>query len=186
MVVELRRSVVVPVIVALVIEEGVVGVGVGAVCVDVGLISTPSGMVLRSLLVPVECWSSSSTARRRPRQRRDLGGSGLILGARRVGASPARSMVRPSLRLGVMTPGFSCCAATACTLSDDADAGSSCMPSRWIVLSFRRDSGASDEPRESKESILVGDVVPGESGMVLVWESVRVTWMGSISMGESC
>lgn len=47
---------VVPVVVALITDEGVVGVGVvGAVCVDVGLISTPSGMVLRSLLVPAEC-----------------------------------------------------------------------------------------------------------------------------------
>jgi hypothetical protein len=92
-----------------------------------------------------------------------------------VGASAARSMVRPPLRLGVMTPGFSCCAATACTLSADADAGSSCIPSRWMVLIFRRETGASDEPRESRESILVGDAVPGESGFVLVWESVRVT-----------
>lgn len=141
-------------------EEGVVGAGAG-------LISTPSGMVLRSLLVPAECCSSSSTARRRPRQRRDLGGSGLILVGRMVGASATRSMVRPSLRLGVMTPGFSCCVATACTLSADAVAGSTYMPNRWIALSSRRVSGASDEPRESNESILVGDIVPDESGIVL-------------------
>lgn len=50
---------------------GAAGVGVvGAVCADIGLTSTPSGIVLRSLLVPAECASSSSTARRRPRQRR--------------------------------------------------------------------------------------------------------------------
>jgi hypothetical protein len=47
---ELRRSVVAPAV------EGVVGVSVvGPVCGDVGPISTPSGMVLRSLLVPAEC-----------------------------------------------------------------------------------------------------------------------------------
>jgi hypothetical protein len=167
-------------------EEGVAGLGVGAVCADVGLTSTPSGIVLRSLLVPAECCcSSSSTARRRPRQRRALGGSGLTFGKRMMGVSANRSLaVWPSLRLGVMMPGFSCREATAWTLREDADAGS-CMPSRCTALS-RRDIGACDEPRESIESILVGDAVPGESGMLLPREKVRVTLTDSpTSIGDS-
>lgn len=164
------------------------GVGVvGAVWVALGLTSTPSGMVLRSLLVPAECCSSSSTARRRPRQRRAFGGSGLILGGRRMGASVTRSVVeRLSLRLGVMMPGFSRCEATAWTLREDADAGSS-MPSLWAALILRRKSGASDDPRESIESMRVGDDVLGESGIVLPRDNVRDTSSDSpISIGDSC
>lgn len=174
MVVELRRS---PG------RARVVDGVVGGVCADTGLTSTPSGMVLRSLLVPAECWSSSSTAKRRPRQRRAFGGSGLIFGGRRMGASATRSVVeRPSLRLGVMTPGFSCCEATAWTLREDADAGSS-MPSRWAALIFRP---AVEDPRESMESIRFGDGVLGESGLVLVRESVRAMFSDSpMSTGDS-
>lgn len=90
------------------------GVGVLGVKTVVGLTSTPSGMVFPSLLVPVEWCSSSSTARRRPRQRRDFGGSGLTFGGLIIGVSSLRAAVgTPSLRLGVIMPGFSCCAATA-------------------------------------------------------------------------
>lgn len=168
--------------------DGVVGVGVvGAVCVDVGRTSTPSGMALRSLLVPAECCSSPSTARRRPLQRRAFGGSGLILGGRRMGASATRSVVeRLSLRLGVMMPGFSRCEATAWTLREDADAGSS-MPSLWAALILRRKSGASDDPRESIESMRVGDDVSGESGIVLPRDNVRAASSDSpMSIGDSC
>lgn len=140
---------------------------VAIVFAGVGPTSASSGIVLRSLLVPVECGSSSSTAKRRPRQRRALGGSGLIFGGRRIGVSATRSAAeRPSLRLGVMTPGFSCCVATAWTLRDDADAGSS-MPRRSAALIFRP---VTDDPPESIESIRVEDGVSGDSGFVLVRE----------------
>lgn len=77
-------------------------------------------------------------------------------------------------------PGFSCCAATACTLNEDADAGSRFMPSRCAKLCFR---GASEEPREST---LVGDAVSDTLATVLAREMVRVTSRGSpISAGDS-
>lgn len=81
-------------------------------------------------------------------------------------------------------PGFSCWDATACTLRDEDVAGSRPMPSLATALSFRRDSGASDEP---VESILVGDAVSGESGTVLARERGRVRSRDSlISSGDSC
>lgn len=98
-----------------------------------------------------------------------------------IGVSSLRAATgTPSFRLGVMIPGFSCCAATACTLSEDADAGSRFMPSRCTKLCFR---GAWEEPREST---LVGDAVSDVLAIVLAREIVRATSSGSpISAGDS-
>lgn len=75
---------------------------------------------------------------RRPRQRLVLGGSGLIFfPLRAFAAGCTNSTPGTSVRLGVITPGFSCCDATSFTLRVDDDAGSRCMPSRRMALGLR-------------------------------------------------
>jgi hypothetical protein len=110
---------------------------------------------------------SSSSAMRLPRRRRDLGGSGLILG---LMVALIASVVEEfpvgwaSLRLGVMTPGFSCWLATSCTLIVEHEAGSRSIPRRCTALALRCASGLGESDPPSR----VGDRVPGELPSVLV------------------
>lgn len=114
---EFRRS-------RVVLGAGVGGAGFGVIGlvegVDCG--NGRSSGILSTLL----SLSSTGLVLRLPRQRLVFGGSGLIFG---LGGR--------SVRLGVMTPGFSCCAATSRTLREDVEAGSRCIPSRLTALGLR-------------------------------------------------
>lgn len=122
---------------------------------------------------------SSSSAMRLPRRRRDLGGSGLILGLMVALVSVVEEFTVgwASLRLGVMTPGFSCWLATSCTLIAEHEAGSTCIPRRCTALGLRCASGLGEPDPQSR----VGDRAPGElpSMLVGVPDSASV-WTASV------
>lgn len=121
---EFRRS-------RVVLATGVGGAGIGVI----GLVAGLDGGNGRSsgILSTLLSLSSTGLVLRLPRQRLVFGGSGLIFGLGLFCSVPGGR----SVRLGVMTPGFSCCAATSRTLRDDVEAGSRCIPSRLMALGLR-------------------------------------------------
>lgn len=125
---EFRLSRVIPAIV------GGVGVGTGVIGLVAGL---DCGNGLSSgILSTLLSLSSTGMVLRLPRHRLVLGGSGLIFGFGLLGWMYSFPGGR-SVRLGVMTPGFSCWAATSRTLREEDEAGSRCIPSRLIALGLR-------------------------------------------------
>lgn len=138
----------------------------------------------------------SSRVGRRPRQRRDFGGSGFIFGlVDFVGLAESTSA-----RLGVMMPGFSCWAATSWTLREDDDAGSRCMPNRSACVGFGcmlsiDGTGSStrvgDNGSGELVSVMVLDISSGDSVLSAMGTPSVVDWerrgigSDSVSVGRS-
>ena len=107
----------------------------------------------------------SPTVGRRPRHRRDFGGSGLTFGFWDfVGLGDWGSNSGSLPRLGVMMPGFSCWDATSWTLSEEVDAGSRCMPRRSAWEGFGGKSGIAGTGLPTR----VGETSSGELVSVMV------------------
>ena len=122
---EFRRSRVVP-------ATGVGGAGIGVIGLVTGF-DCGSGRSSGILSTLLSLSSATGLVLRLPRQRLVFGGSGLIFGLGLLCSVPGGR----SVRLGVITPGFSCCAATSRTLREEVEAGSRCMPSRLMALGLR-------------------------------------------------
>lgn len=149
-----------------VVMTGVADRGLGLLGPVVVFPSSAILAVATGLVVP------SSTVARLPRQRLVFGGRGFTFCF--VGLDCLSGWC-PSWRLGVMIPGFSRWDATSCTLREDVEAGSRCIPSLATWLCLRGVSLA--DAGESRSSARGNDKSSSELPRVLAdsmdWEDSR-------------